>query len=520
VTRRASLVRNVFSNWIVLATNIAFALVLTPVIVRALDTERYGVWSFLNILVGYSELLYLGLGSALVKHVAQARARHDAAAISRLSSVVASIYSTLGIVCLLVFVVLAGFVSSFFAEPLTPAASHSATIACLLLGVRLFTIFVASAFAGVLTGHDRYDLVNSVYLGSIVIRFVATPILLATMPDALVTLAAIVTVVGTLEATVLVLVAFRTVPDLVVRLTSPRRDELVLLYGFGLQSFFILLAVKLISHTDITVIGVTLGAASVALYALPLQLIDYARMSVGGFAGVFLPRLTILATEQAHDQLRYEFVRAARIAFFISAWVNGTLIALGPAFLSRWVGAEFSAGAQWILVWLGLASCLHVLITQVPLAFYQALGLMATPALVLVLEGIVNIALSVWLAPIYGITGVAFATAAPVVGVSFIVLVPYLCRHLGLRFWPAIPVAMAPGLLLVALNLPLQWGLGQILSGNSYVSLAVRAVMTLPIAALVFVTAFPAAERQSVRRLIMETLRPGEPSLVAPMADR
>jgi O-antigen/teichoic acid export membrane protein len=156
----------------------------------------------------------------------------------------------------------------------------------------------------------------------------------------------------------------------------------------------------------------------------------------------------------------------------------------------------------------------------VPLAFYQALGLMATPALVLVLEGIVNIALSVWLAPIYGITGVAFATAAPVVGVSFIVLVPYLCRHLGLRFWPAIPVAMAPGLLLVALNLPLQWGLGQILSGNSYVSLAVRAVMTLPIAALVFVTAFPAAERQSVRRLIMETLRPGEPSLVAPMADR
>ena len=54
--------------------------VVTPIVVRSLGIERYGIWSFLNGLLAYSELLYFGLGSALVKYAAQYRARDDIAA--------------------------------------------------------------------------------------------------------------------------------------------------------------------------------------------------------------------------------------------------------------------------------------------------------------------------------------------------------------------------------------------------------------------------------------------------------
>jgi O-antigen/teichoic acid export membrane protein len=68
VTREPqSLARNVLSNWLVLAGTLIYALVITPIVVRTLDTERYGVWSFLNGVLAYADLFYLGLGVAFIK---------------------------------------------------------------------------------------------------------------------------------------------------------------------------------------------------------------------------------------------------------------------------------------------------------------------------------------------------------------------------------------------------------------------------------------------------------------------
>jgi hypothetical protein len=55
---RSSFARNVVSNWAVLSGHLAYGLLMTPIIVGALGSELYGVWSFLSGLVTYTELLY------------------------------------------------------------------------------------------------------------------------------------------------------------------------------------------------------------------------------------------------------------------------------------------------------------------------------------------------------------------------------------------------------------------------------------------------------------------------------
>src|SRR5713101_6442304 len=99
-----TVVRNVFSNWLVLGANVVYAMLITPVVVRALDKELYGVWSYLNGLLTYSELLYVGLGSALIKYVAQYRARGESQRVNEVFSAVLSMYALLGTAC---FVLLA-----------------------------------------------------------------------------------------------------------------------------------------------------------------------------------------------------------------------------------------------------------------------------------------------------------------------------------------------------------------------------------------------------------------------------
>ncbi|HUU34204.1 MAG TPA: hypothetical protein VMW48_09070, partial [Vicinamibacterales bacterium] len=404
-----SLVRNVLSNWFVLGVGVAYALFITPVIVRALGQEQYGVWSFLNGVLAYSDVLYFGLGAAFVKYVAECRAKGDLAGVNRLASVVTIIYAVLGSFCLLVAVAVSGFVTSVFAQPLTPEVARAATFTCVLLGTQLLFVFVGSAFVGLLSGYERYDLANAVYLVGVMIRFVATPLLVRPGHEPLLTLAVLSAATAGLGVVVLAIVSFRVVPGFALRLLRPTGAELARLYGFGLQSFFIIFAVKLISYTDTTVIGVTLGAASVALYTLPVQLIEYARTAVTGFSGVFLPRLAGLVARQDHAGLRAAYLSAMRFACVLSGWMVVSMIVLGPAFLNRWVGPAFGTPVQMVLLWLAVAAFGQVVSTQVPLPFYQALHIVALPAAVLTVEAAINLGLSLWLAPRIGIVGVAVA---------------------------------------------------------------------------------------------------------------
>lgn len=502
MTRPGSLARNVLSNWIGIPISVAYGLIITPIIVRALDTELYGVWSFLNGLLVYSDLLYVGLGSALIKYVAQHRANDNQAGMNRLLSVVTGIYGAIGILCLGVMVAISTLVPHLFAQPLSAEAARAASVTCVFLGAQLFFVFIGSAFSGLICGHDRYDLVNIVGIATVSMRFVATPLVLQSGHDPLVRLAALTSSIAAIQTLMLAAIAYRLVPRLSLRLARWRRDELRMLYGFGLPSFFIMFAVRLVSFSDTTIIGIMLGASSVAIYALPLQLMEYARTTVGGFTGVLLPRLTVLTTRADLASLREAYVSATRIACFLTAWLGATLLSVGPAFLNRWVGDTFGTPAQWVLVFLAGAAFGQVLSTHAPLGFYQAMHLVAFPAKVLMLEALLNLGLSIWLAPRLGITGVALATALPAVLVSAVVLPPYLCRQLAVPIRTFLVASVLPGgLMFVATSVVLYLS-GLVITPGSYPAIVGRAAISLPVALVVFLVTFPVEERRAVWRLL------------------
>lgn len=502
MTRPGSLARNVASNWIGIPISVAYGLIITPIIVRALDTELYGVWSFLNGLLMYSDLLYVGLGSALIKYVAQHRANNDEASMNRLVSVVTGIYGGIGLVCFAVMVAISTVVPHAFAEPLSADAARAASITCLLLGAQLFFVFLGSAFSGVICGHNRFDLVNMVGIATVAFRFVAIPLILASGHDPLFRLAALTCAVAAIQTLLLATLAYRLVPGLTVRLGRCRIDELRMLYGFGLPSFFIMFAVRLISFSDTTIVGIMLGASSVAVYALPLQLMEYARTAVGGFTGVLLPRLTVLTARGDVASVRDAYLSANRIACFLTAWLGATVMIVGPSFLNRWVGETFSAPAQWVLVFLAVAAFGQVLSTHAPLGFYQALHRVSFPAKVLMLEALMNLGLSIWLAPQLGITGVALSTAIPALFISAVVLPPYLCRQLELPIRTWLAASVLPGAVMFVANAVVLYLFGLVITADSYPAIAARAAISVPVALLVFLATFPPEERRVVRELL------------------
>ena len=491
--------RNVLSGWAVLAVNVAYGLAVTPLVVRALNTEGYGVWSFLNGLVGYSELMYLGLGSAVIRQVAHHLALRDQPGVNRVLSVVLEIYVVLGLFCLLAFSVVGLFLGEFFALPATPEIAHTAALVCLLLGGRLFLAFVASAFSGVLAGHDRFDLVNGINLGAALLRILIIPFALR-LPSPLLGLAAATTLLALIETIAMLFVANQANTLLKVRWALPTMPELRLLYGFGLQSFVILMSLRLISYTDTTVIGVVLGAGPVALYSLPQQLLEYGRSAVTTFSAVLLPGLVAMRSAGDASRLRLAFISSSRLGGAIGALVLSILMGLGDRFLGVWIGSAYGESAGMVLPVLCVASLCQLVAYQIPFAFYQALHAMRWPAAVLLTEACVNVALSVVLARRFGIVGVAVGTLIPALLVGGPILPNYLCRKLGIPVRAYASQVLFPIVLIFAGNWLLLGGLNAAFPRDTYLTLLLKACAAGSLGILIGVKFAESEQRHALGR--------------------
>jgi peptidoglycan biosynthesis protein MviN/MurJ (putative lipid II flippase) len=128
--------------------------------------------------------------------------------------------------------------------------------------------------------------------------------------------------------------------------------------------------------------------------------------------------------------------------------------------------------------------------------------LVAFPAKVLILEALVNLGLSIWLAPRFGIAGVALATALPAVCISATVLPPYLCRKLGVPIRTFIAASVLPGGVMFVANAVVLYLSGLVITGESYPAIGARALISLPVALLVFLGTFPAPERRALWGLL------------------
>jgi O-antigen/teichoic acid export membrane protein len=215
-----------------------------------------------------------------------------------------------------------------------------------------------------------------------------------------------------------------------------------------------------------------------------------------------LPRLTTLSTLADEIGLREAYLRSARVACFVAGWLGALIISIGPDFISLWAGPEYAAVSYWVLFWLSIASFSQALSTQVPYPFYQALHMLRLPAAVLFLEGLCNLGLSITLAPRLGINGVALATALPAIFISLLTLPAYLCRRLGLSVATLLVRSVMPGLAVVASVLGSQVAAAEFVPAQTYLFLAVRAMVSVPAAFVVFLLMFPKVDQHAFWRVV------------------
>src|SRR6185503_17826813 len=140
-------------------------LAATPLLVRGLGLDLYGLWMLINSIVVMAGTVNLGFGDATLRFVSVCHGRGEAAPIVRGIRTVCSISFLIALSSGLLIFLSAPLLVNFVLK--IPAQFSAVAIQSLELGAVLFAIhMIGSVFTATFCGYERYDLSAFYSLGT------------------------------------------------------------------------------------------------------------------------------------------------------------------------------------------------------------------------------------------------------------------------------------------------------------------------------------------------------------------
>jgi O-antigen/teichoic acid export membrane protein len=415
------------AKYVLLAVNIAIGIFLMPFTVGKLGKPEYGLWMMVASMTVYFQLLDLGYGSGLVRHITEADARGDEKAVNEVASTFVLVYSVIGLVAaagtlFVAFVVLPAF------STLSADQVQTARWVMLVLGARAAIGFPMTVFGAVTTSRQYFALNTSIAVVVSLLSALATYVVLES-GHGLLTLVCTTTAISLLAYIAYARAARIAYPRLRIRRSLFSRVRLREVTSFSLYLFVIDISIQIGFNLDNLVVGAFLGTSAVATYAVASRLADYQRQLCNQFNGLLFPVVVGFGARGERSALRSMLDDGTRIALGLVTGVTVCLVAFGEPLVLRWMGHGFSE-SLWPFYILAVAGV--VLVGQGPLgSILLGTGRHRLVAFASLAEALVNLGLSVWLVRYWGVAGVALGTAIPVIVVNVGVLMPAACRVLG-----------------------------------------------------------------------------------------
>jgi O-antigen/teichoic acid export membrane protein len=416
------------TKYLLLVVNVGLGIVLLPFTMRHLGPETYGLWMLAASLTYYFQLLDLGYGTGLVRHVSDADARGQIESVNRVLSTFFVVFAGLGLVAALGVASLVVWVIPRFPN-LSADQVWQAQVVLAILGVRIVVGLPMTVFGAATTARQRFALNNTVAI-AVAVANAAVTFLVLSAGHGLIPLVASTTAVGLLSYIGYAWTARRAMPELRLRMRSFSRPLVKEVSAFSVYLFLISVAAQVGFNLDNLVIGATLGTSAVAVYAIAFRIADYQRQLCNQFNGLLFPIVVRLEAAARSDVMRAMMIDATRIALCLVTIVTVCVLAYAEPLIARWMGPGFE-GAVVPLSVLALAGV--ILVGQGPLGnVLIGTGRHRLVAFTSLGEAAANLTLSVVLVRRYGIAGVAVGTAIPVVIANLGILLPAACRQVNL----------------------------------------------------------------------------------------
>jgi O-antigen/teichoic acid export membrane protein len=420
--------QNALSNYALTAVLVLVALITTPILTHHLGTERFGIWIFVGSAITYVQLLDLGFGGAVVSAVARLSAKGDEDGLERTLNSSFFLLAALGLVALGACWLGAMFLPH--AIHLKGTLAGTARDLLLLLGLDVALSIPMDTFGCGLVALQRFDLLNATLIGVATAQAIAWTVVLVSGGGLL--LLGIVTVaISLMGQGVRYVMLRRLIPTLRF---SPSKVEGALVRSLASPAGWYALGDSLDNFRDeasVLILSLVQNVASAGVFAVGEKLATLGTQMGVPVTEPFFPHAAALVGRGDRAKLG----EAARTGSRVSAGVTIPFCLIVALFarpaLVAWVGPTYARAAPAVVI-LALAFALQSFSAAPTKLLSGSGGQRLIASLGLAKVG-AQIVLTAILGLEFGVTGVACAVLASVVGVEVAVTLPLVSKRLGTR---------------------------------------------------------------------------------------
>lgn len=493
---------NIATSYARFLTGIVAVFFITPFILGVVGVEQFGLWALCLAVTGVLGLLDMGFGTAAVKYVAECSGNSDFDARNEALSTLFVVYSVLGGFCLLLLIAFIPAGVQVFG--LDPQQADSFKTVMAITGIAMALALPLSVFRSALIGAGRFDLVNLVETGSILVNAVLVVTMLLN-GWGLTGLAIAYASVMLLAPMVMIPVASRLIPAFRLATSLVRLRRLAEVAPLAMYFMLANIALLITLRSDVLIIKGFLPLTAVAAYAIAAKISEYSYLLNKQFSNALMPLVShsIGAGDQA--MVRAILVDGTRYLMIIATPLLGLLFFHAEHIVVLWVGPELQAVVLPLRILLAA-----VLFSTLQLNAANVLGMTGGHrgvAFIMIGSALFNILLSLLLIPRMGLAGAAVSTLAAACILEFGMMLKRACNRqaitLGTVLRGVIPVLLsAVPMLMVADWMDSYWPV------SSFTDLALQGIVAVfCYACLVSFTGIRRPERTRVIRILERFLQ-------------
>ena len=445
-----SFVRNLATRYLAIAVSALIGLVVLPFNVRYLGTSAYGLWMLTASITTYFTVMELGYGGAVVRYVAEFRARKDAQSLNEVLSTLFFVFTAIGLVSYVLAIGMAALMPVIF--NLAPEQVQTGRTILLIIAANVTLHFVYSVYGGVVNGFERYYLNNVIGMVT-AIAGAAVNVAVLLLGYGLVELVAATTLVRMTPYYLYRRNARTVFPAMELKWRHVRWERLREVTGFSAYLAVIKWSSRVNYAFDSFTIGIFLNTAAVGLYSIALRLSEALYRMTHQLQVFLFPAMVHRAVEGRTADQRRLLVQATRFQLAIALALCGSTAAVADVLIRTWIGPdvlESARVAQLLIAVVALRAWMAV-----PGTLLQGTGRHVYVAKVSAATALANVLLSVVLVQSMGLVGVALGTLIPVTAAAALAVFPAACAEVELPVvdgyrrvvWPAV----WPALVVIAL---------------------------------------------------------------------
>lgn len=388
--------------------NIGAALITTPILLRSLGKNDYGIWVLLQSFIHWLSLAQFGFNTTLVRDLAAIRSVPERQ--ERVKAMVSSTFwASAGIAFLLLLITLA--ITPFFGQIFN--TDPQKTWEMILAFYLIFMVFVCNYLNSNITclffAHDKYYMKMLIGAGGNITTAILIIALFLSYDCGIAHLAGITLFTALLQFVMTAFLAYRIwnfVP-------SPKQFDVQIIRNMfrpSLGYFIISLASLVIFKGDNLIIGAFLPLESLAVYAIAYSMVDYAMRFIWNFSDLLSPSLSSCYYSGDKFRLRKLFLKLMLITLCMTSVAAVCLYLIGPWLLKIWVGEDNVVARPILNIF--IVTMFSYCITHACGVFINSIGKHNPVTWASSIEAVLNIIISLALLPAYGTLGVALGTLA------------------------------------------------------------------------------------------------------------